>query len=109
MSNTMHEAPQTETLSSHGSPQTTTLPAVNYQRLQELLRVISAGEAPASVRLSAIITGNVPPFAGWRRSPSLEDAALRRWWVALEISLKRQALELRVSHTGDWYVSRGRS
>ncbi len=110
MSSHMPEAPQTETFLSHGSPQTTALPMVNYERLRELLRATTPeSEGPPVVRLSAIITGKVPPFAGWRRSPSREDVALRQWWVALEVSLKRQTLELHVSHTGDWYVTSGRS
>ncbi len=110
MSNPIREAPQTETFPSHGLPQTTSLPAVNYQALRELLSAICPDSgAPASVRLSEIVTGRVPPFAGWRRSPSQEDTALRRWWVSLEVALKRQTLELHVSHAGDWYVSRGRS
>ncbi|MGI9076369.1 MAG: hypothetical protein ACR2G6_03430 [Gemmatimonadaceae bacterium] len=110
MSTSKHEAPQTETFFPHGSPQTTVLPGVNYDRLHELLSAITPGsDGPPTVRLAAITTGKVPPFAGWRRSLSREDVALRRWWVSLEISLKRQALELHISHTGVWYVIPGRS
>ena len=110
MSKPMHEAPQTETFLSHGTPQPKALPIVNYLLLGELLRAVPAGgKGPATVPLSAILSGKVPPFAGWRRSPSREDVALRRWWVFLEISLKRQALELHVSHNGDWHVSSARA
>ncbi|MBC7790171.1 MAG: hypothetical protein H7Z74_09525 [Anaerolineae bacterium] len=110
MSKPMHEAPQTESFPSHGTPQSTSLPAVNYEGLRELLSAITPDSGlPPAVPLSAIIAGKVPPFAGWRRSPSREDVALRQWWVALEVSLKRQGLELHVNHAGAWYITRGRS